>query len=410
MKSKRRVGIPGSRSAGSPALPLLFVLSAAVLTVLLAGCGGESATAPDKGVVSVESLPGGARIYLDNMNTNMLTPDTLYVWPGEHRITLMLDGYRDSTLSFTVSEAGTVALSVRLQALPGTLGWLEVPDVATSVFAVSFASLSYGCAVGENGVVYRTTDGATWLQRTSGFSEDLLSVSFPTQWRAFACGENGRIVWSNDYGETWDSLPSGTTADLHDICFVDIMNGWAVGDSGKILGSSDGGVSWTPQVSGTTKALSAVFFFNTSLGWAVGGFVPGEGQVILRTLNGGQSWSQRPTVSNSCLRDVLFLSTSLGLCVGDGGLVIRSTDGGLSWTTVGSVLPVALRSLASWSSFDVWAVGGEYGEWGAILRSQDAGLTWYTFEQTPQALFAVDAVEASPNGWAGGEGGLLVYR
>lgn len=377
---------------------------------MAAGCGDESLTAPDKCAVSVSSFPGRASIYLNSVNTNLVTPDTLYVWPGSHTVTLVLDGYRDTTLSIFLSEAGSVDLSVRLQGLPGTLGWLEEPEVGTDVFAVGFASLTYGCAVGENGVVYRTTDGATWLERASGFSEDLLGVSYPTQWRAWACGENGRIVWSNDYGETWDSLPSGTTADLHDICFVDIMNGWAVGDSGKILASSDGGLTWTPQVSGTTKALSAVFFLNTSLGWAVGGFVPGEGQVILRTSNGGQSWSVRPTVSNSCLRDVLFLSTTLGLCVGDDGLVIRSTDGGLSWAQVGNVSPTALRSLASWSTVDVWAVGGEYGGWGAILRSSDAGLTWYTFDQTDHALLAVDAVEASPNGWAGGEGGLLVYR
>jgi photosystem II stability/assembly factor-like uncharacterized protein len=386
------------------------VLSAAVLAFLFAGCDSKTATAPDKATVTVASLPGRAQIYLDEANTNLLTPDTLLVWPGDHRMTLLLAGYRDTTLSFSVSEAGALDLSVRLEALPGTLGWLQVPGVASSVFAVSFASLSYGCAVGENGVVYRTADGATWLQRTSGFAEDLVGVSFPTQWRGWACGENGRIVWSNDYGETWDSLPSGTTADLHDICFVDIMNGWAVGDSGKILGSSDGGLSWMPQVSGTTKALSAVFFLNTSLGWAVGGFVPGEGQVILRTSNGGQTWSERPAVSNSCLRDVLFTSATLGLCVGDDGLVARSTDGGLSWSTVGHFSSVPLRSLASWSSVDVWAVGGEYAGWGAVLRSSDAGLTWYTFDQTPQALFAVDAVEASPNGWAGGEGGLLVYR
>jgi len=409
MKSKRRVRIPCSLSAGLPAILLICVLSAG-LTALLAGCGGESVTRPANGTLSVESLPGRAQIYLDSQNTSMLTPDTLYVHPGDHRLTLTLDGYRDSTLSFYMTEAGTVDLSVRLQALPGTLGWLQVPEVGASVFAVSFASLVYGCAVGENGVVYRTTDGATWQGSPSGFSEDLLGVTFPTQWRAWACGEHGRIIWSNDYGATWDSLPSGTTANLRDICFVDIMNGWAVGDSGKILGTSDGGLSWTPQVSGTTKALSAVFFLNTSHGWAVGGFVPGEGQVILQTSNGGQTWSVRPTVSNSCLRDVLFLSTTLGLCVGDDGLVIRSTDGGLSWSSIGNFSPVALRSLASWSSVDVWAAGGEYGGWGTILRSSDAGLTWYTFDQTSQALFAVDAVEASPNGWAGGEGGLLVYR
>ncbi len=410
MKSKQQVRIPRSSLAGLPAFILVLALWSAALTALLAGCGGEAINAPQKGTVTVASLPGRARIYLDDTNTNLLTPDTLYVRPGEHRITLMLDGYRDSTVSFSVAEAGAVDLTVRLQALPGTFGWIQVPGVSASVFAVSLASLAYGCAVGENGVVYRTADGATWEARSSGYPEDLLGVSFPTQWRAWACGEKGRIVWSNDYGETWDSLPSGTTANLRDICFVDILHGWAVGDSGKILGSSDGGLSWNPQVSGTTKALSAVFFLNTSLGWAVGGFVPGEGQVILRTSNGGATWSARPTVSNSCLRDVLFLSTALGLCVGDGGLVARSTDGGMSWSPVGYFSPVALRSLTTWNTVDVWAVGGEYGEWGIILRSSDSGLTWYTFDQTSQALFGVDAVEAAPNGWAGGEGGLIVYR
>jgi len=389
---------------------LLLCISAVALTAVLAGCGGESVTTPPEGVISLESLPGRARIYLDNQDTHKLTPDSLYVHPGGHKLTLFLDGYRDSTLDIFMTEAGVMDVSVKLQALPGTLGWLQVPEVGVRIFAVSFASLLYGLAVGEFGVVFRTADGATWTQTSSGFSDDLFGVSFPTQWRAWACGENGRIVWSNDYGETWEPLSSGTTADLRDICFVDIMHGWAVGDSGIVLGTTDGGLNWTPQVSGTTKALSAVFFLNTSLGWAVGGFVPGEGQVILRTTNGGQSWSSRPTVSNSCLRDVMFLSTFIGLSVGDDGLVIRSTDGGLTWSEIGHVSPVALRSLASWSNVDLWAVGGEYGGWGTILRSTDSGLTWYPFDETVHALFAVDAVEGTASGWAGGEGGLLVYR
>ena len=112
----------------------------------------------------------------------------------------------------------------------------------------------------------------------------------------------------------------------------------------------------------------------------------------------------------SCLRDVLFLSSTIGLCVGDDGTILRTTDGGSSWNPAGQVEPVSLRSIASWTNVDCWVVGGEFGGSGYVLRSSDGGVVWYPFEETPQALLGVDAVEGSASAWAGGEGGLWGYR
>jgi len=389
----------------------LVIMTFFVVILLLAGCGGESTRPRAQGVVCVNSLPERALIHLDALNTGKLTPDTLLVRQGMHTFTLTLDGYRDSTVSFSITHSDTISFDIKLVPLEGTLRWSEVPDVGATIFGVDFATLTYGCAVGENGRVFRTSDtGASWVERSAGTLENLLSVSFFSSAVGWACGTHGVIFKTTNYGDAWDPMPSGNSRNLHDIFFVTANNGWAVGDSGKILRSTDGGLSWNPQNSGTTKGLSAVYFFSSTLGWAVGGYLPGEGQVILRTTSGGAIWSPVSPVSTACLRDVLFITSEIGFCVGDNGLILRSTDGGISWDPVGSMGPLSLRALAGWSNVDFWAVGDEYGAFGHVLRSIDGGLTWYQFEETPQALFCVDAVKGAPSGWAGGVGGLWGYK
>jgi photosystem II stability/assembly factor-like uncharacterized protein len=378
---------------------------------LLAGCGGEPTEPRAQGVVYVNSLPERALIHLDALSTGMHTPDTLLVSQGMHTLTLTLDGYRDSTVSFSITHPDTMSFDISLVPLEGTLRWSKVPDVNATVFGVDFATLTYGCAVGENGRVLRTFDaGASWVERFGGTLENLLSVSFISPAVGWACGTHGAILKTTDYGDTWDPMPSGNSRDLRDIFFVNANNGWAVGDSGKILRSTDGGLTWNPQNSGTTKNLSAVYFFNSTLGWAVGGYLAGEGQVILRTTSGGAIWSAVSPVSTACLRDVLFITSEIGFCVGDNGLILRSTDGGISWNPVGNMGPLSLRALASWSNVDFWAVGDEDGAFGHVVRSIDGGLTWFQFEETPQALLCVEAIKGVPSGWAGGVAGLWEYK
>jgi photosystem II stability/assembly factor-like uncharacterized protein len=392
----------------------IIIVTCLVLTCLLAGCGGESTRPPAQGLVYVGSLPGRALIHVDAISTGKLTPDSLFVHEGNHTLTLTLDGYRDSTVSFSIARTDTLSLDIKLVPLEGTLRWVKAPDVTATIFGVDFAAPPnhfYGCAVGENGRVFRTSDGGTsWIERFGGTGENLLSVSFVAPSIGWACGTNGVIVKTTDYGDSWAPMPSPTNKDLHDIFFVNASNGWAVGDSGKILRSTDGGLSWDPRNSTTTKNLSAVYFFSTTLGWAVGGYEPGEGQVILRTTNGGVTWSQRPVVTTSCLRDVLFITSEIGICVGDDGLVLRSTNGGISWDSMRSMGPLSLRAIAAWNNVDCWIVGDRYGASGHVLKSIDGGLSWYPFEEIPQALYCVDAIQGVPSGWAGGVGGLWGYR
>lgn len=68
-----------------------------------------------KGNVYVVSNPGGAQIYLDDINTNKSTPDTLKnIATGSHKITLKENNYIDTTVNVTVLENRTITKSVVL--------------------------------------------------------------------------------------------------------------------------------------------------------------------------------------------------------------------------------------------------------------------------------------------------------
>src|SRR3989338_7522657 len=143
------------------------------------------------------------------------------------------------------------------------------------------------------------------------------------------------LVFSAE-AQTWSPQTSGTTNALSSVHFISADVGWAVGATGTILKTVNGGVSWTPQTSGTTDALYSVHFASRDTGWAVGGYV-GEfsRSVILRTTDGGASWTPQNGGAASPLHSVHFVNSALGYAVGDGGVALKTVNGGCVWTRVG---------------------------------------------------------------------------
>ena len=87
----------------------------------------------------------------------------------------------------------------------------------------------------------------------------------------------------------------------------------------------------------------------------------------------GWCW-QNPRPWGNHINSVRFTDAQTGLAVGDAGLVLRSTDGGRSWTRVrqadGSL--ASLHMLRFADAQRVWALGWS----GLLLRSDDAGQQW----------------------------------
>ena len=103
-----------------------------------------------------------------------------------------------------------------------------------------------------------------------------------------------------------------------------------VGERGHILVSADDGASWTQARVPTRVLLTAVHMHDERTGWAVG-----HDAVILRTGDGGETWTlvhQAPEEELPLL-DIWFRDEHAGYAVGAYGYFLVTEDGGDTWTS-----------------------------------------------------------------------------
>ena len=103
---------------------------------------------------------------------------------------------------------------------------------------------------------------------------------------------------------------------------------------------------------------------------------------ILYVLTAGIGLAQSPAASGWFWQNPLpranYLSAAVALdsntvvAVGDGGTILRTTDGGATWPAVSSGTTKWLARV----SFTGANTGTVVGEGGTILRTTDSGVTW----------------------------------
>jgi len=134
---------------------------------------------------------------------------------------------------------------------------------------------------------------------------------------------------------------------LRAIHFVNDQIGFAVGSFGgdsiytgtSVVKTTDGGASWQRvafEAEGQTifGHFYGVFFTDADHGWVVGD-LPQGGQsysAVFRTNDGGRSWyRQRGPIGAFQYRkltEVGFVDGNHGVIVGDGGLIVHTSNGG----------------------------------------------------------------------------------
>ena len=359
---------------------------------------------------------------------------------------------------FNLQEGWTIGGDAFYHTLDGGRTWsrIAVPQ-GTWAYSARFANRTNGVAVGEYGNIVRTHDGGqTWQTiAETGSGQRLWDVEYADPNTVILAGDNGIVSRSIDAGLTWMSIQSGAAGITHgfdsldaqhawagqdageiayttnggvqwerasvsgfdvyghlnDVGFPTMMNGWAVGwndvfpngSRGLICRSDDGGRSWRQQHEITDFFFEGVEAINDQLAFAVGGYEFGQGGLVLRTVNGGSTWDDVTPNGSGGFRDVFFLNSSTGWIAGSA--IYKTTNGGTTWTR--QYLGNEMSSIAFADAQNGWAVG--YA--GTVLHTTDGGQTWIPQSIVADPLTAVTCVSVinPTTAWIAGWFGFVAY-
>lgn len=352
----------------------------------------------------------------------------------------------DAANAVAVGDRGTI-----LSTVDGGTNWTLVESgTLLHLRDVDFADGSFGLVVGAKGTVLRSTDGGrNWAGLDLSSDVDLTAVEVLDAKIAVAVGDvvsKGEtwILRTSDAGKTWDTRLIQRFVSFNDVSFWDVNTGFVVGDgmAGLVYKTDDGGVTWNRQenLPRDDFPMASVAFVNNNACVIVGGstslrtvdggtnwtFIAGispveltsvgflgetgvtvgRDGVIYSSTTGGDEWTGRLGWTDDDLYAVTSFQGSNFTALGGNGVIVRTSDGGLTWADQRRA--ATLKDLRS-VSFVTAQIGMAVGEDGAIVRTTDGGATWNAGHSgTNDALYGVDFVDPM-NGVAVGEGGTVMW-
>ncbi|MBN2892487.1 MAG: T9SS type A sorting domain-containing protein [Bacteroidales bacterium] len=245
-----------------------------------------------------------------------------------------------------------------------------------------------------------------WLNPVRISSEDLYSIYFLNEHIGWAVGENGTILKTTDRGFIWIKQNSGISEPINSIFFIDSLTGWATsGWKGTILNTNNGGDNWEIQYlisDSIESSINSIFFSGPDTGFAIGYkfdeilYEP----LILKTTTGGEEWVILPHESTGFfLSEYHFFNSESAIIVGGNdtsGVILRTYNGGQNWELIKNeeIGPILK---ASFINEDIgWALA----DYNKIIKTTNGGITWSTQDTVQFGLCSIKFVNDSI-GWVG---------
>lgn len=152
---------------------------------------------------------------------------------------------------------------------------------------------------------------------------------------------------------------------------------------------------WTRNdITNGRKSFASIFFVDSLTGWAAG-----ENGSVMKTTNGGSSWTKLESGYTHDLVDIAFASPMDGCAVSEDGYCLRTTDGGSSWSSQ-KITQYWLGTICYSDANNVWATG----EYGVIVHSSNGGATWHVQKSSISWGDYYDISFSTPQvGWAVGQ-------
>lgn len=168
---------------------------------------------------------------------------------------------------------------------------------------------------------------------------------------------------------------------------------------------------WVKQDVKTLAWLHDVFFINENRGW-----IAGSGGTLLRTDDGGKTWSKTINFTEDTIRQVYFFDENNGwlLCersvynaVGNSpSYLLKTDDGGTSWKAINLTTG---RERFSKILFTAKNTGLAIGESGAYFVLQEDGKTWKKRSAPVPFLLTNGIFTDNLHGTIVGAGGTILF-
>lgn len=240
----------------------------------------------------------------------------------------------------------------------GGVSWTLRAQVAGYLRTVAFPSAALGWVgvlASDGPTLYETRDGGTTLTDVTSRITPAPSSFWGVcglfaldEMHAFGVGEyDGPAVFikTTDGGQTWQSRNlSSQIGSLIDVRFTDPMNGIIVGGStglasggqAVILGTTDGGETWTERGRSSGGTGGAEWAWKISFPSEMVGYVSVEylnsadDGKVLKTTDGGLTWTELSVPGGGSMQGVGFVTEDIGWTSGRGTDMV-TTDGGRTW-------------------------------------------------------------------------------
>lgn len=257
---------------------------------------------------------------------------------------------------------------------------------------------------GGGTILFSSNAGANWVNKPTPNTTSIHSIQFLNTLTGFVAGGNsfqgiGEMSKTTNGGNNWTaiSLPSPmNSTQINGMSFVNANTGWIGGSAGTILVTVNGGNSWFFQTS-TAPIVHSIKMLNASTGYLLG-----DG--LYSTTNSGVNWIKNTNPFLSSVQfwiEMFVMSKDIIYLCGHGDnntkskLIVRTTDGGNSWTDLTS----NLSSVQGFSVFNTdWLNlkhGMVCGTNGLTAKTIDGGLTWIA--SNPGGSTTVDVAIPSKN-------------
>jgi photosystem II stability/assembly factor-like uncharacterized protein len=285
-------------------------------------------------------------------------------------------------------------------------GWYIIPGVTSeSINDLNQGPGNFYWLAGNNGLVMKSSDaGESWTELNTETAHNLKKMHQPASNQIWAAGDSGTVILTMNSGTNWSSINPSTTANFRSVFSRGSGVAYVVGDSGSCYYSDDLGSTWATRTVPTNENLNDGIC--PLSGSSTIALVGGTNGVIFKTTDAGINWTSIPSGISDGIHCFSFGPSGFVFASGGNGTILKSADAGDSWSVVSTPTSEDLLSIDVSKQNANWLIA--CGNNGTLLKSTDVGTNWF-IQASPTTENLVCAYAASNSiHLAGGNNGILL--